>query len=334
MEVLQPDALSVEDSLPRSDGFHRKLHKCSSMCQEIKTTSVNVQSTQVNALMSYTTTTGSNLYGGNWLGPPADNFTFDGMSAAITALTAAIGTTVETFPDYIGYRDRSISLGAIVGISLACGAVLIFTITAATVRVFRRRLQDSILRFRLAPKPLDVSEIEVRRNSISNTQTAHRNQSAKVQDPETRVVTIGEKQTALFWRNEIPVSLSTVLDIRPTQPNTSTSRRPASLPNFPAGWRKQRRERRALSVIAEERSGGAPAQMLGRETTSMVHPDVQQLLRRANSLNAPPGTPAADLRRRLAELGPIPEVLQALQDLLRSESTVDSELPRYEEGSR
>jgi hypothetical protein len=132
----------------------------------------------------------------------------------------------------------------------------------------------------------------------------------------------------------MPISLSTILDIRSTQLNTPTSRRPASLPNFPAGWRKQHRERRALSVIAEERSGGAPARMPGPETTSMVHPDVQQLLRRANSLNAPPGTPAADLRRRLAELGPIPEVLQALQDLLRSENTADLELPRYEEGGR
>jgi hypothetical protein len=120
--------------------------------------------------MSHTTTTESNPYGSSWIGPPWDNFTVAGLSAAIAALTAAIGTSVETLPDYTNYRYRrqSLSLGAIVGISLAGGAVLIFTITAATVRVFRRRLQESILRFRLAPtKPLDISGMEVRRDSIS-----------------------------------------------------------------------------------------------------------------------------------------------------------------------
>jgi hypothetical protein len=57
--------------------------------------------------------------------------------------------------------------------------------------------------------------------------------------------------------------------------------------------------------------------------------DVEQLLRRADA--APSSAQSAELRQRLADLGPIPEVLQALQDLLASQGERDPQLPQYAE---
>lgn len=49
--------------------------------------------------------------------------------------------------------------------------------------------------------------------------------------------------------------------------------------------------------------------------------DVQQLLR----------LPDTDLRRRAEELGPIPEVLEAIQKILCVQNGTEGKLPRYEE---
>jgi hypothetical protein len=118
----------------------------------------------------------------------------------------------------------------------------------------------------------------------------------------------------------------------------------------------RRRRRAGLIDLAEDVGGKPPAMLYAPASLPHAHPepspsftpqerprtgkralpatpsalpaDVQLLLRRAG-----PGTAAADLQQRLVELGPIPEVLQALQNLLHSEAAANGELPEYEEGS-
>jgi hypothetical protein len=111
--------------------------------------------------------------------------------------------------------------------------------------------------------------------------------------------------------------------------------------------RKERRiQQRAAAAGTAGSSAHAPAAPpeLIPATAPVDNEEVQQLLLRANSLlSTVPGIPTDDLRQRVAELGPIPqvlqalgpipEVLQALQDLLRNESNADPDLPQYSEGS-
>jgi hypothetical protein len=107
---------------------------------------------------------------------------------------------------------------------------------------------------------------------------------------------VGGKPPAMLWGDHAPASL----------PHAHPEPSPSFIPQ-----ERPRTGKRAL-----------PA------TPSALPADVQLLLRRAG-----PGTAAADLQQRLVELGPIPEVLQALQNLLHSEAAAHGELPEYEEGS-
>jgi hypothetical protein len=136
-------------------------------------------------------------------------------------------------------------------------------------------------------------------------------------DPSVTGAT-GDKETTMFWWHQAPVLHSGAPLSAPQRKRQrarpDTAGEPVSSPVVPT------------AAAERELFAAAPAE---------VQPlDIQQLLRRADSLSTAPGTQAADLRQRLAELGPIPEVLQALQDLLRNESAVDPDLPRYEEMHR
>jgi hypothetical protein len=126
----------------------------------------------------------------------------------------------------------------------------------------------------------------------------------------------------MFWREQGP---SAIQDSRNDQ---------ASSPFLRAIRRKQRPTRQIRTVdSAEPPSAPARETPTDLEATGATPIDLQQLLRRANSLAsaARPGTPAADLIQRLEELGPTTEVLEALQEILRRQNTDDVELPQYEE---
>jgi hypothetical protein len=96
--------------------------------------------------------------------------------------------------------------------------------------------------------------------------------------------------------------------------------------------RKQFRARQeaALADAARARVGPRtePTPPVLAPSTVPELADVQQLLRRAESV---PNASAADLRRRVEELGPIPEVIDAIQEILRAQNIEDVELPLYEE---
>jgi hypothetical protein len=170
--------------------------------------------------------------------------------------------------------------------------------------------------------------------------------SVPVVDNQTRIVQIGEssEKTAVFWRDQIPASLSSVMDIHrrpaPTSPTTPTDR--------------ARRGSRASSIemgpmhgepVAEQRApfGRMEPNTKHNASTTIADPalNVDHLLARAESIRSRSGrdgTRVTELQQRLAELGPIPEVLEALQELIRNSEVdvrdADSELPRYEEGRR
>jgi hypothetical protein len=145
-------------------------------------------------------------------------------------------------------------------------------------------------------------------------------------DPSVLVVT-GEKETTMLWRGQVPVL-------------EGGDRREGSIPLSRALQRKEQRAQQRARVQAESGPVEAEAVAAPESGPSTLAPanvqplDIQQLLRRAGSLSTAPGTPAADLRQRLAELGPIPEVLEALQDLLHNETAADPDLPQYEETRR
>jgi hypothetical protein len=132
---------------------------------------------------------------------------------------------------------------------------------------------------------------------------------------ETRIVPIGEKQTAMVWRDQTPIALASLPVV---------DQEPAPLPRrqlLPFLNRKRHPPEPGFSNVAAVPSSSASPPAAG------VPENVRQLIREASDA---PSTYAADLRQRLAELGPIPEVLQALQDLLRNEEVIDSSLPLYE----
>jgi hypothetical protein len=123
----------------------------------------------------------------------------------------------------------------------------------------------------------------------------------------------------------------------------SEDRGPVSLLHRALQHKERRMQQRATA-----------ANEAGESTTALLEPgassltgseDAQQLLRDANSLLMTiPAMPSDELRRRLAELGPIPQVLQALgpvpevlqafQDLLGNDSTAEPHLPQYSEDNR
>jgi hypothetical protein len=139
----------------------------------------------------------------------------------------------------------------------------------------------------------------------------------------------------MAWRNQAP------------ELNYTSHNRQSSSLLRRALERKERRVQRRRNAV-DVRRPSAEASAATSEPGPLVAPasgDMQQLLRRANSLlsNAP-GMPTDDLRQRVAELGPMsdvlqalgpmPEVLRTLQDLLRNESTTEPDLPQYSEGNR
>jgi transcription elongation GreA/GreB family factor len=97
--------------------------------------------------------------------------------------------------------------------------------------------------------------------------------------------------------------------------------------------RKQARVQQRVALNQELGRSVAPELPTSRPSLaiSQMSEDVRRLLRRAESL---PDTSAAELRRRVEELGPIPEVLQAIQEILRAQNIPDVDLPQYDEGER
>jgi hypothetical protein len=72
-------------------------------------------------------------------------------------------------------------------------------------------------------------------------------------------------------------------------------------------------------------------------TGPLFSAEVCQLLRRVESLRSASvtdGPQVTELQRRVRELGPPEEVLQALQEILRMDNEADADLPEYEEGSQ
>jgi hypothetical protein len=147
-----------------------------------------------------------------------------------------------------------------------------------------------------------------------------------VQNSQT-VLVAGEKETVMLWRDPALEAA-----------DQSEDRSPASVLQRALQHKERRMQQRATA-----------ANEAGESTTALLEPgassltgseDAQQLLRDANSLlMTMPAMPSDELRRRLAELGPIPQVLQALgpvpevlqafQDLLRAEITAGPDLPQY-----
>jgi hypothetical protein len=199
----------------------------------------------------------------------------------------------------------SISRGAVIGISIASTVVICLLLGYLLARCHRKRNERHS-----QPRPERVTE-------GPNAAVVPYPYPQTPDDPSVTLAT-GDKETTMFWRHQAPV-----LHAGP----------PLSAP-------QRKRQRARPDTVGEPVSPPlVPTAAAEREplvqTPVEVQPlDIQQLLRRADSLSTAPGTQAADLRQRLAELGPIPEVLQALQDLLRNESAVDPDLPRYEEMHR
>jgi hypothetical protein len=119
------------------------------------------------------------------------------------------------------------------------------------------------------------------------------------------------------------------------------SRREDSTPLARALQRKEQRAQQRARIEAEA-SGPVEAEAVAAPEPgpSILSPadaeplDIQQLLRRASLLSTIPDAQVADLRQRVIELGPIPEVLQVLQDLLRNEAAAEPDLPQYEDTRR
>jgi hypothetical protein len=95
----------------------------------------------------------------------------------------------------------------------------------------------------------------------------------------------------------------------------------------------ERKRQRAL-YRADAQTPGAPlAGAELAESGSSVEPqsdDVQRLMRQVPP-HLVPSPQGVELHRRLEELGPVPEVIQALQEMLRRENVAEDDLPQYEE---
>jgi hypothetical protein len=131
----------------------------------------------------------------------------------------------------------------------------------------------------------------------------------------------GEKDTTTSWREQAP-TLESSADVR--EGSTPLSR---------ALQRKEQRAQQRARIQAEAvaTSESGPSTLPPADVQPL---DIQRLLRRASLLSTMPDAQVADLRQRLIELGPIPEVLQVLQDLLRNEAAAEPDLPQYEDTRR
>jgi hypothetical protein len=159
------------------------------------------------------------------------------------------------------------------------------------------------------------------------------NDGVDVQDKATGLMTTGEKETTMFWRQQPPASLG--------QLHASEDHEPSILIRRALERKERRIQQRTPAADAGHSSDDASAASPEAGPSTMPVPeDARHILRRANSLlSTAPGMPASDLSRRVAELGPIPDVLQALgpipevlqafQDLLRNESAKEPDLPQH-----
>jgi hypothetical protein len=100
--------------------------------------------------MSHATASGSNLYGDDWSGSPATNYTLAGMSAAIAALTAAIGPDE---PPSTKLHKVTLSRSAIIGVIVAGTILLSMMVCAGIYLICRRRRRRSISY--ATPSPLE-----------------------------------------------------------------------------------------------------------------------------------------------------------------------------------
>jgi hypothetical protein len=168
-------------------------------------------------------------------------------------------------------------------------------------------------------------------------------------------VATGEKEKTIFWhelaptldrntdRREGPTPLARALERKAQRAQQQAptlerdDRREDSTPLSRALQRKEQRAQQRARVEAEAGPAEAGAAAAPEPERSAPAPanaeplDIQQLLRRASLLSTIPDAQVADLRQRLIELGPIPEVLQVLQDLLRNEAAAEPDLPQYED---
>jgi hypothetical protein len=138
------------------------------------------------------------------------------------------------------------------------------------------------------------------------------------------LVDIGEKKTMMAWREPGPPVLEARQDPEPGSLLTRAL---------------QRKERRMQQRAGIEDAGGSVAAAAfsepGPSSAAPTPEDVQQLPRYANvPSTSPGGEPVEELSQRLAELGSIPQVLQALQNLIRHDNTAEPALPQYDEGNR
>jgi hypothetical protein len=119
-------------------------------------------------------------------------------------------------------------------------------------------------------------------------------------------------------------------------PELNSGGTPDATPLSRTMQQKQRRTQQRAAAGAEDIPTPPAEAVLVPEpeiSTAPAPDDVRQLMRRV-SLQLAPSAQGAELRRRLEELGPVPEVIQALQEMLRSQSIEEDNLPQYEEGSR
>jgi hypothetical protein len=95
----------------------------------------------------------------------------------------------------------------------------------------------------------------------------------------------------------------------------------------------ERKRQRALHRVDAQAPGALLAGADLAESGSSVEPqsdDVQRLMRQVPP-HLVPSPQGVELHRRLEELGPVPEVIQALQEMLRRENVAEDDLPQYEE---
>jgi hypothetical protein len=282
-----------------------------------------------------------NLYAEDWAGTPAQNFTVSGMSAGIAALAASLGP--ESVP---ANSSKGLTKAAVIGIAVG-SSVLGLLILLASYLWRRRRVGDKRTGVEAFisrnGESSSAQEQMYEPTSVSLCDPTHR---TTIHDPvqrpfsqlagdQTHILPITSEKTALFWRNELPASF-----VNPTIDPIGSSRSirgPDSSLQHSASTGPTAtpllRPKEPASISNSDVSHIPPSATM---PSSAVSSDVRLLLQRAESLRSAPGSvpraQAVELQRRLEELGPIPEVLEALQAILRRQNVGDTELPRYEDG--
>jgi hypothetical protein len=92
-----------------------------------------------------------------------------------------------------------------------------------------------------------------------------------------------------------------------------------------------------IITASVERESSTSAEPVSTNVRHILYDEVQLLLQRAESLrlaSVSDGPQISELQRRLRELAPPEEVLHALQEILRVDNEVNTELPEYGEERR